>query len=103
MAFTIISVKESKGTYEGTAYHNFNVVAINPESDNKQLIAGGEVETYKIKADDFVAALNRNFGALGDPKYTKAADILGLYISPVYNKFGGVTDFTLAVPEKKKG
>ena len=67
------------------------------------VVAGAEVEEMKIKADTFVAILNRNFGALNNPEIKQVKDIIGLHISPSYDKFGNVADFTLAIPEKKKG
>lgn len=102
MAITIISVKEKQGEYQGKAYHNFNIFGINPDSTNSQVVAGAEVKDFKIKADNFVASLNRNFGALNDPDLKTVKDIIGLYISAVYDEWGNVSDFTLSVPEKKK-
>lgn len=102
MAITIISVKEKQGEYQGKAYHNFNVYGINPESTNPQVVAGAEVKDFKIKADAFVACLNRNIGAMNNPDIKTVKDIIGLYINPVYDEWGHVADFTLAVPEKKK-
>lgn len=103
MAISIISVKEKKGNYQGKDYHNFNIFGINPETTNPQVVAGAEVEEMKVKADAFVAILNRNIGALNTPDVKQVKDIIGLYISPSYDKFGNVADFMLAVPEKKKG
>lgn len=102
MAISIISVKEQKGEYQGKAYHNYVVYGINPDSTNPQVVVGADVEIMKIKADTFVAALNRNIGALGNPNVKQAKDILGLHIAPIYNKWGNVEDFTLAIPEKSK-
>jgi len=102
MAYTIISVKEQQGEYQGIHYHNFIVFGLNPNTSNSHVIVGAEVEQMKIKADAFDAILNRNIGALNNPDIKTVKDILGLYINPVYNKFGGVEDFTLAIPEKKK-
>ena len=98
---TIISVKESKGEYQGKQYHNFNVYGLDPDTKNSSVVAGAEVEVMKIKADDFIAILNRNIGALNDPNIRRVSDIVGLYITPVYNRWGNVEDFTLAIPEKK--
>lgn len=103
MAISIISVKEKKGNYQGKDYHNFNIFGINPETTNPQVVAGAEVEEMKVKADAFVAILNRNIGALNTPDVKQVKDIIGLYISPSYDKFCNVADFMLAVPEKKKG
>ncbi len=102
MAYTIVSIKEQQGEYQGKQYHNFVVYGLNPDTTNPQVILGAEVEPMKIKADNFVAILNRNIGAMNNPDIKTVKDILGLYINPVYNKFGGVEDFTLAIPEKKK-
>ncbi len=102
MAYTIVSVKEQQGEYQGRQYHNFVVYGLNPDTTNPQVIVGAEVEVMKIKSDAFVSILGRNIGAINSPDVKTVKDILGLYINPVYNKFGGVDDFTLAVPEKKK-
>lgn len=102
MAYTIVSVKEQKGEYQGRQYHNFVVYGLNPDTTNPQIIVGAEVEQMKIKADNFITILGRNLGALNNPDIKTVKDILGLLISPSYDKFGGVVDFTLAVPEKKK-
>lgn len=100
MAMTVISVKRSSGEYEGNKYDNYMLYAMNPETTNPKVLAGCEVEQIKIKADAFPLILGRALGALGDPKLTDVKDIIGLYISPVYGKFGVVTDFTLALPKK---
>ncbi len=102
MAYTIVSIKEQQGEYQGRQYHNFVVYGLNPDTTNPQVILGAEIEQMKVKADSFVAILNRNIGAINNPDIKTVKDILGLYISPVYNKFGGVEDFTLSVPDKKK-
>ncbi len=102
MAYTIVSVKEQQGEYKGIQYHNYVVYGLNPNTTNPQVIVGAEVEVMKIKSDAFVSILGRNIGAMNNPDVKTVKDILGLYINPVYNKFGGVDDFTLAVPEKKK-
>lgn len=99
---TIVSVKEKQGEYLGKAYHNYLVYGLNPDSTNTQVVAGVEVEQMKIKADSFIAILSRNIGALNNPDVRTVKDIVGLYITPVYDKYGGVVDFTLAVPDKKK-
>ena len=99
MAITIISIKEKKGNYEGRDYHNFNIFGLNYQSDNQQLVAGAEVKEFKIKASDFDTAFKRNVAALDNPRLEKVADLIGLYISPVYNEFGNVTDFVLSLPE----
>lgn len=101
MAIKVISVKDSQGTYEGKPYHNYNVYGLNSETHNPKVVAGGEVEVMKIKADDFVAILNRNIGALNNPNVKNVVDIIGLHIMPVYNRWGNVEDFTLAVPKEK--
>lgn len=106
MATTIISVKEKQGTFEKDGkvidYHNFEIYGLNPFSTNEQVVAGGEVKVFKVKAPVFVEVLQRNFEALNNPNITKVQDIVGLYISPVFGEWGakgGLDDFTLAVPE----
>lgn len=99
---TIISVKESKGEFKGKQYHNFNVYGLDPNTTNSSVVAGGEVEVMKIKADNFNAVLYRNIGALDDPDIKQVSDIVGLLIQPVYDRWGNVADFTLSLPSKKK-
>lgn len=101
MAIQIISIKEKKGSYEGRDYHNFNIFGLNPDSDNQQLIAGGEVKDFKIKASDFEAAFKRNVDVLKSSRLKEVKDLIGLYIVPVYNEFGNCQDFTLSIPDKK--
>lgn len=99
MAIKIISVKEKKGEYQGKTYHNFNIYGLNPESSNPQIVAGAEVKEFKIKADNFVTSLGRNFGALNDPNLKTVKDIIGLLIDPVYDEWGNMQDFTLTYPK----
>lgn len=101
MAMTVISVKSSVGEYQGVKYDNVLVYAMNPDSTNPKVLAGCEVEQLKIKTPEFNAMLYRNIGALNNPEIKEVKDIIGLMISPTYGKFGVVSDFTLAVPEKK--
>lgn len=102
MAITIVSIKEKQGEFQGRAYHNFNLFGLKDDGTNEQVIAGCEVKEFKIKADNFVSALNRNIKALANPGITHVKDIIGLCINPVYDEWGNVSDFTLLVPEKKK-
>lgn len=101
MAIQIISIKEKKGSYEGRDYHNFNIFGLNPDSENEQLIAGGEVKEFKIKASDFERAFKRNVDALNSSRLKDVKDLIGLFIVPVYNEFGNCQDFTLSIPVKK--
>lgn len=71
MAISIISVKEKKGNYEGKDYHNFEIYGLNPYSSNKQVIAGGEVKIFKVKANVFVEVLKRNLEAINNPNISK--------------------------------
>ena len=91
----IIALKRQTGEYQGKQYDNFNLICADYESKNKALIFGPEIETLKIKADDFMTSLGRCLATLGDKEITKAQHIEGLLINPVYNKYGGVVDFTL--------
>lgn len=102
MAFQIISVMEKQGEFKDKPYHNFLVYCVEPDTTNPQVRCGCEVDMLKIKADDFVAMLNRNIGALNNPNIKTVKDIVGLHILPVYGKFSVVKDFVLSVPEKKK-
>ncbi len=105
MALQIVSCKRKTGTFEGKQYDNFNLVCADYLSTNATLIFGPDMEELKIKRDDFLTALGRNFAALGD-KYNgaKVHVLEGMLISPIYNKFGQCVDFTLAedvVPSEK--
>ncbi len=105
MALQIISCKRKTGIFQGKPYDKFNLVCVDYLSTNASLIFGPDMEELKIKADNFMTALGRNFAALGD-KYKGATvrDLEGMLITPHYNKFGQCIDFTLAVdaapPEK---
>lgn len=98
MALQIISCKRKTGTYEGKSYDNFNLMCADYLSTNESLVFGPDIEELKIKADNFMTALGRNFAALGD-KYKTATvrDLEGMLIIPQYNKFGQCVDFTLSV------
>lgn len=102
MAVSIISVKEKQGEYQGKAYHNCIIFGVLPEVTNPQVVAGCEVKEYKMKADAFNACLNRNIGMLNNPDIKTVSDVIGLHITPVFDEWGHMIDFTLAVPEKKK-
>ncbi len=102
MTITIQSIKRSKGTYEGTAYDNTLVTGFVVNSTNEQVLCGEEVEICKFKTPAFNEALSRNLTALGVPEISEVKHLQGLLLSPVYNKFGGCDDFSLALPAKKK-
>mgnify|MGYP001037496745 CR=1 FL=1 len=101
---TIIGLKRKNGTYQGKPYDNFFVDVLITGVNDPTVIAGGDIAEFKIKQEDFIMALTRNLGVLNDPNVKEAKDIVGLLFAPAFSKFQGVTtDFTLAVPEKKKG
>ena len=103
MTMTIIGVKRKKGEYHGKAYDNFFIDVLINDSGDSCVIAGGDIAEFKIRSDDFFSALGRNLGALNDPNIKDETNIVGLWFSPSYSKYQGVTtDFTLAVPVKKK-
>lgn len=101
---TIIGLKRKNGVYQGKPYDNFFVDVLITGVNDSTVIAGGDIAEFKIKGEDFLFALTRNIAALNDPNVKEAKDIVGLLFSPAFSKIQGVTtDFTLAVPEKKKG
>ena len=98
MVIQIKSIKHASGTYEGRNYDNTVVYGFVQNSQNKQVILGDEIEVCKFKTDVFNSALDRqsniapNIGALKD-----------MFMTPVYNKYGGCDDFILQpVTDKKK-
>lgn len=103
MKMTVLGLRRKQGVFEGKPYDNFMIyVAIDNPADTT-MIAGTDVESFKIKSDDFLMACARNIQALGNPKITAAKDFIGLLFSPAYSKIQGVTtDFVLALPEKEK-
>lgn len=103
MTMTIIGLKRKKGEYQGKAYDNFFVDVLISDSSDASVIAGGDIAEFKIRSDDFFSAMGRNVAALDSPNVKGEQDIIGLWFSPAYSKYQGVTtDFTLAIPEKKK-
>ncbi len=103
MTMTVIGLKRKSGEYQGKKYDNFFIDVLIADSSDSTVIAGGDIAEFKIRADDFIAAMGRNIGALGSPNVKEAKDIIGLWFLPAYSKYQGVTtDFTLAIPEKKK-
>lgn len=101
---TIIGLKRKNGTYQGKPYDNFFVDVLISGVNDPTVIAGGDIAEFKIKQEDFVMALTRNIAALNDSNIKEAKDIIGLLFAPAFSKYQGVTtDFTLAVPDKKKG
>lgn len=101
MTMTIQSIKRVSGTYEGRNYDNTVVSGFVLNSTNEQVLCGNEIEVCKFKTPVFAEALDRNIKALNDPKIKSAVDLAGVLITPVYNKFGGCDDFTLALPKAK--
>ena len=103
MMMTIIGLKRKKGEYQGKSYDNFFVAVLIHDTSDQSLIAGGDIAEFKIRSDDFYSALGRNIGALNSPDVKEEKDIVGLWFSPAYSKYQGVTtDFTLAIPPKSK-
>lgn len=94
MALILQTAKRKTGEYEGRRYDNVYLYAFDPDSKNEQLIFGPDVETIKMKYEDFCNAIARNVAALSYVNTAKDAE--GLFIIPVYNKFGNCTDFTLS-------
>ncbi len=91
MALIVMGAKQKQGTYEGRAYDNISIVAMDTESRSSSLLFGSDVEIIKIKTSDFMMALGKN-SVRG---FNKAQDIEGAIIEPVYNKFGNCIDFTV--------
>ncbi len=103
MTMTVIGLKRKSGEFQGKPYDNFFVDVAISDPANETIIAGCNVAEFKIRADNFLSAMGRNIGALNSPNVKEAKDIIGLLFLPAYSEFKGVTtDFTLAVPEKKK-
>lgn len=90
--YQIINVKESKGNYNGGDYNNVNILCYCSESASaKYLIAGSDTDTLKMKRDDYNYVMRAR-------NYTNA-DLEDSFISPVFDKNGYLTDFTLSNPE----
>lgn len=102
MAFTIISIKEKKGEFQGAKYHNYTIFAEDKETKNEQIVCGSEVDLYKVKAERFIEVAARNIGVLNNPNVKVVRDFYGLEIVPTYDKYGNVTDFVLSVPSTTK-
>ena len=93
MALKILNCKRKTGEYEGRKYDNVVFCAIDENSTNRQLLFGPDVENLKIKADDFSVSFARNAETLD--YVNTVQDMQGLFIIPVYDKYGNMADFTL--------
>ncbi len=97
MAMQITALKRKTGTFEGRTYDNYYLTVTDYGSTNSALVFGPDVDTIKIKAEDFATELGRNFGALNNPNIQKVTDIEGMLIVPNYNKFGTCVGFVLSL------
>ena len=103
MKMILAGLKRKSGEYQGKKYDNFYLGILVTDSGASSLIAGSDFTELKIKAEDFVSALDRNIKALNSPNVKEAKDIIGLEIVPAFSTFQGVTsDFTLSFPQKAK-
>lgn len=97
MALVVFNAKEKKGEYEGNRYHNIVITAFDDTSTNKQLLFGPDVETIKIKADNFAEALKRN----NERGFKNVRDLEGSVIHPYYDRYGNCIDFMLYPPSEE--
>lgn len=100
MTIQIKSVKRASGTYEGRNYDNTIIYGFVQNSQNKQILAGDEIELCKFKTEVFNAALDRQSAIA-----PSVASLIDKQMTPVYNKFGGCDDFILQADtsaDKKK-
>lgn len=100
MIIQIKCIKRSSGIYEGRPYDNTLVYGFIQNSQNKQVLAGDEIELCKFKTEAFSAALDRQSAIAPN-----IASLIDKQMTPVYNKFGGCDDFILQADtstEKKK-
>lgn len=88
--FQIINVKESSGTFEGNKYDN-RVFLCYTDDSSKYLISGENTCSLKMKVDDFNYAMRSH-------KYSNG-DLADKVISPQFDQYGNMTDFTLSDPE----
>ncbi len=92
------SVKHSSGIYEGRPYDNTIIYGFVQNSQNKLVLVGDEIEVCKFKTADFNASLDCQSSIAPN-----IASLKDMFMSPVYNKFGGCDDFILQpVTDKKK-
>ena len=97
MALQITSLKRKNGTFEGRSYDNYYIYTTDYASTNQALVFGPDIDTIKIKAEDFAQELGRNIAVLANPNIKKVNDIEGLLIAPNYNKFGTCVGFNLSL------
>lgn len=103
MTMTVVGLKRKNGVFKEKPYDNYFLEILIEDNGSSALIAGGEFSELKMKAYDFNMAFARNVQALNNPNIRDLKDIVGLRIAPGYPIYPGViTDFSLAVPEKKK-
>lgn len=94
MALKILTAKHKKGEYQGRSYDNVLLFAVDESSMNEQLFFGPDVEQMKIKYAAFCDIVSRLSQAHDYVKNVR--DLEGLFIIPVYDKFGNVTDFSVS-------
>ena len=88
----VISVKHSKGTYEGAEYDNIVFTCFSDDVP-KSVLAGSPVEMVKVKADTVVDVLGKSISSID------WESIIGAEIIPVYNKFGQAQSFSISFDE----
>ena len=88
----VISVKHSKGTYEGAEYDNIVFTCFSDDIP-KSVLAGSPVEMVKVKTDTVVDVLGKSISSID------WESIVGAEIIPVYNKFGQAQSFSISFNE----
>lgn len=88
----VISVKRSKGTYEGAEYDNIVFTCFSDDVP-KSVLAGSPVEMVKVKTDTVVDVLGKSISSID------WESIVGAEIIPVYNKFGQAQSFSISFDE----
>lgn len=97
--YSIISIVRKKGSYEGKDYDNVLVYGENVDGGKYvKPLCGSEVEMMKSKYEAFAVTLGRCINTLNSDKIKGVADLLGVYIQPIYNKYGQMEDFNLMLP-----
>lgn len=98
MALQIITLKHKEGEYEGVKYDNYNLLVVDYDTTVSSILFGPDYDILKIKRDVFVNELERNIKRLSGAGIKVAADIEGLYIVPIYNKYAQIQGFNLELP-----
>lgn len=86
--YVIYGIKHRKGTYEGNNYDNYNIGAVDFDTELTSVEAGGDVDISKVKRPVLEEAMKR-YGI------KRLADLIGIGVEYCYDKYQNVSSLTL--------